>query len=340
MISMMRAFEITGDTGYADWAELIMYNMAQGNRRPDGKTIAYCGAESITHADGIPNSRWDYSPTHEDVAVCCVPNAARITPYFTRGLINTQADGAIAVCFYAPCTALVKTAGADVRITIDTGYPFEETMRIRIETSAPASFPLKLRIPGWAVNAEFSVEAESDGKYYTIKKTWQGAEEMTLRLTPKLEFVESVDGRLSLKRGPLFYALKIDEQGVNTRDYGLPGFHDINFTAREGQQWDYSMIRGKDGDMERVFVFERQEGGTTYPWEKPNQRILARLVDPEGRLQEAALVPMGCTCLRITAFKGIKYGYDYFLAIERAAAKQDLVNRNNARRKQGENTFL
>jgi DUF1680 family protein len=344
MISMMRAFEITGDTAYADWAELIMYNMAQGNRRPDGKTIAYCSAENITHADGItngtPNSRWDYSPAHEDVAVCCAPNAARVTPYFTRGLINTQADGTLALCFYAPCTALVKAGGADVRVTIDTAYPFGETVRIKIETSSPASFPLKLRIPGWAVCSKLSAEAESDGKYYRINKTWQGAEEMTLTLTPKLEFVETVDGRLSLKRGPLFYVLKIEEQAVYTRDYALPDFHDINFVAREGQVWDYSMIRGKAGDMERVFTFERQEGGAVYPWEKPNQRILAKLVDTNGRLHEAALVPMGCTCLRISAFKGITYGYDYFLAIERAAAKQDQVNVNNAKRKQRENTFL
>jgi DUF1680 family protein len=335
MISMMRAFEIIGDTAYADWAELIMYNMAQGNRRPDGKTIAYCSAENITHADGIPNSRWDYSPAHEDVAVCCPPNAARITPYFTRGLIATQTDGTVAVCFYAPCTASIKAGGVDVRLTIDTAYPFEETVRIRIETSSPAAFPLKLRIPGWAVSSKLSADAESDGKYYTIKKTWQGVEEMILSFTPKLELVESVDGRFSLKRGPLFYALKIEEEGVYTRDYVLPDFHDINFTAREGQRWDYSVIRGKDGDKERVFTFERQEGGTTYPWEKPNQRILAKLVDPNGRLHEAALIPMGCTCLRITAFKGIKYGYDYFLAIERAAAKQDQVNANNAKRERG-----
>jgi DUF1680 family protein len=340
MISMMRSFEITGDTAYADWAELIMYNMAQGNRRPDGKTIAYCSAENITHADGIPNSRWDYSPTHEDVAVCCNPNAARITPYFTRGLINTQPDGTVAVCFYAPCTALVKAGGADAAITIDTDYPFEETIRIRVETSAPAAFSLKLRIPGWAVKSEISVDAESDGKYYTIRKTWQGVDEVILKLTPQLEFVESVDGRLSLKRGPLFYALKIEEREVYTRDYTLPGFHDINFTAREGQQWDYSMIRGKDGDMERVFTFERQDGRAAYPWEKPNQRILAKLVDPNGRLHETPLVPMGCTCLRITSFKGIKYSYDYFLAIERAAVKQDQVNLNNSRRKQKGNTFL
>jgi hypothetical protein len=105
--------------------------------------------------------------------------------------------------------------------------------------------------------------------------------------------------------------LKIQEEAKFIKDYDLYGFHDINFTPVEGQNWEYSMLLGEKGDMEKVFTFERQPLNGTYPWENPNQYVKAILFDSRGRRHTVFLVPMGCTTLRITAFNGIRRPYDY-----------------------------
>jgi hypothetical protein len=309
-LSLMAGYRITGDNSCADWAELIMYNQAQAQRRKDGKSIAYLHAENSTRADGTPHQKWGFSPTHERSAVCCVPNAGRITPYFTRNLMVTEGDSTVALAFYAPCKAGLTLGGGDVTITVDTVYPFEDEVRVKVDVAVPLCFTLKLRIPGWACTASASHGAVRKGDYFVVNKTWQGGEEIVLSLGAKIELLEAVNQRIAVKRGPLFYVLKIEEEGRELHSYPLEGFHDINFTPKPGQNWDYSLVTDPQA-LEKIFTFERECPKGAYPWEKPNQKIRALLADFRGRLESKELLPMGCTTLRVAVFEGIRRAFDY-----------------------------
>ncbi len=41
-------------------------------------------------------TRYKYSPVHQDAAVCCVPNAGRITPYYVTSMWMKHEEGSVA----------------------------------------------------------------------------------------------------------------------------------------------------------------------------------------------------------------------------------------------------
>ena len=51
--------------------------------------------------------RWDISPTHDDVAVCCAPNAGRILPFMVDRAVLATEHGA-SVQYYGPITTTIS----------------------------------------------------------------------------------------------------------------------------------------------------------------------------------------------------------------------------------------
>ncbi|HYG19407.1 MAG TPA: beta-L-arabinofuranosidase domain-containing protein, partial [Ohtaekwangia sp.] len=79
----------TGDLSYGDRIEWLLFNAGQGARHPEGHSIAYLKTDNSFSMTGPlhpgaaddKQTRYKYSPVHQDAAVCCVPNAGRIFPY-------------------------------------------------------------------------------------------------------------------------------------------------------------------------------------------------------------------------------------------------------------------
>ena len=101
----------TGSVGYGDKVERLFFNAAQGARDPHASCIAYLKTDNSYAMTGGRNgdstdprqTRYTYSPVHQDVAVCCVPNAGRIAPYFVEHMWMRNADGLTATLL-GPCT--------------------------------------------------------------------------------------------------------------------------------------------------------------------------------------------------------------------------------------------
>ena len=92
--------------------------------------------------------------------------------------------------------------------------------RSTIDPDAPATFALKLRIPGWARTATIAVNGEPvdaerrDRGYVEIRREWTAGDRVALDLPMPVERVYAhpkvkMDvGRVALKRGPLVYCLE------------------------------------------------------------------------------------------------------------------------------------
>ena len=87
-------YQKSGKTALAEDIENLFYNAAQGARNPDQSSIAYLKTDNSFEMLGTKNgeiepdrkqTRYKYSPVHQEVAVCCSPNAGRISPYFLQG---------------------------------------------------------------------------------------------------------------------------------------------------------------------------------------------------------------------------------------------------------------
>jgi DUF1680 family protein len=66
----------------------------------------------------------------------------------------TEDDG-LAATLYGP-SKLSVLAGpkVPVRVTTKTDYPFDESIRMKIDPEKAVQFPLYVRIPGWCMQAE------------------------------------------------------------------------------------------------------------------------------------------------------------------------------------------
>ena len=62
-------------------------------------------------------------------------------------------DKGLAATLYGPCTVSARSATVPVKLTCQTAYPFEETIRVTVDPEQAATFPLYFRIPAWCGDA-------------------------------------------------------------------------------------------------------------------------------------------------------------------------------------------
>jgi DUF1680 family protein len=295
--------EKTGDAKWADRIEWLFYNAAQGARHPEGRSICYLKTDNAFHAMGQVHmhrpqdeERVKYSPVHRDVAICCVPNAGRIHPYFLQAMYHRTAGG-LAINLYGASEVRTVLDGSEVRIRQCTDYPFEDTVRIEVECSPAATFELRLRVPEWAADVELEgVSFGRNGNWLEIGRSWNGRTRLDLRFTRIARILEHAGGTRSVGCGPLLYALPISHREIRGADYGEAGFHDIYAQPSQAVVTDWRL----PGDA--AFEAVTGAGGDAGPFFNPLLR--GRLYNGrEGRFHPVELVPMGSTVLRQVSFQ-------------------------------------
>ena len=306
-LTMHMAYLATGVTGYADMAERIIFNAAQGAREQDGRAAAYLCSDNLFKAATEMGGSWDFSSAHYTSAVCCIPNSTRFMPYHTNRLwLKTQSDGTKGLCaaFYGPSVLKTEINGKSITIEQKTQYPFEENIEFIFTMNEPNEFPLKLRIPGWAKSTRImlngnEIKAEPRGGHITVARKWNNGDRLLLSFTASIELAYAPDKSAAVIRGPLVYALPIEYRKIITHEYRVPGFYDADYFPAENARWDYTFYIDKSPDD--IFIFQKNEG-TGYPWDNPPVSIKAAVLDHWSYVKEITLLPMGCTILRRTHF--------------------------------------
>ncbi len=111
---------------------------------------------------------------------------------------------------YAPCQVRYRLGGASVRLNIESRYPASGSVRITVNLSQSAAFPMHLRIPGWAVGATAAIAGEiltaHAGTILTINRQWHDGDEILLTLPMSAERVPSFHQAFYIARGPLRFA--------------------------------------------------------------------------------------------------------------------------------------
>ena len=157
-------------------------------------------------------------------------------------------DGGLAATLYGPCTvsALVGQK-TPVKLSCDTAYPFEETIRIAIEPEQEATFPLYFRLPAWCAKPQISVNGSaidatperqrlchgSNGRgseatpccfRFRCRLPWPAAMSANIRRRSKSYFGNRPSANYDKRRlpyetvsyGPLLFALPIPDKDPNT----------------------------------------------------------------------------------------------------------------------------
>lgn len=302
LFSLSNALQKSGERDYGDWIETIAFNAGQGARLPDGTALAYLSADTrfaavASRGDHYspeqPGRRFKYSPTHEDVACCCNPNAVRFMPHYLSGLWMKLVDQVgIAAVNYGPSVLNTSVAGVNVVIDEVTTYPFENVMTFSIKPERAIQFALWLRQPRWAtdveVNAVGAKISHRDG-WIIVEKMWTRCEVITLKLAASVELMPYPNGEFAVRCGALHYALPILPERHVIKDYALSGFHDYDIVPQSPAPAAIAPRIDRDGwQIEIDPAFD-----PVFPWDQSALRL------KNGSI---TLVPLGCTILRQASF--------------------------------------
>jgi hypothetical protein len=203
----------TGEPGYADAAERMLLNGFLAGVSLTGTEYFY--VNPLQHrSDAHPDE--NRSPAHGrrgwfDCA-CCPPNVMRTLASLGGYLATTDAAG-IQIQLYAPST--IEAQGT--RLTVETEYPWDGRVRVRVLQTPPGQWTLSLRVPGWAEGALLDGQAVDAGGYASVRRVWQAGDAveltlpMAIRLTAADERIDAVRGCVAIERGPVVYAVERDD---------------------------------------------------------------------------------------------------------------------------------
>ncbi|EDM38305.1 hypothetical protein PBAL39_01782 [Pedobacter sp. BAL39] len=346
MFSLESMLEITGKTSYADKLEKLAFNALPAQVTDDFMARQYYQqANQVMVTRGTRNFEQNHNGTDVCYGLltgfpCCTSNMHQGWPKFTQNLWYKTDDQGIAALVYAPSEVHAQVAnGIEIFFKEQTNYPFEERIRFTLEMPKRIknlSFPFHLRIPEWCKRATVKINGntwkEVDGNQVVkISRQWNTGDVVELLLPMEISRSRWYENSVSIERGPITYALKIEEElkmVENTKDPQEYGSSYIEIRPKSA--WNYGLIDHKDDQLETLFQVEDSNFNGNFPWNLENAPISIRTKakqipfwelynDMTGPLPfstiyglentattEIKLVPYGCTSLRISQFPIVK----------------------------------
>lgn len=194
----------TGDARYADGLERVIFNALLGAKEPDsnGDYFYYSNYHGTAQKTYYPK-KWP----------CCSGTLVEGVADYVKDIYFRAPDG-IALTLYAPSRVRWTEQGTAVTVEQRTGYPLAEKVHVSVTCSAPVSFAMRLRIPGWlegrpsiAVNGKPAAFQTSRG-FAVLQREWRTGDVVTLEM-PQSFHTQAIDdlhpNTVALMRGPLMY---------------------------------------------------------------------------------------------------------------------------------------
>ncbi|SEN28267.1 DUF1680 family protein [Chitinophaga rupis] len=340
MYSLENIIGITGEVPYMDALEKMAFNAL-----PTQTTDDYNNKQYFQVANQVQISRgvFDFSlPFNREMCnvlgmrsgyTCCLANMHQGWTKFAQHLWYTTAGNGVAALTYAPNRLTAKVGKDSTAVTINevTSYPFEDQVHFELTMPKAAAFPFQLRIPGWCKEATLLLNGQplqhaKGGEITTVNRTWKNGDQLSLQLP--MEITTTVWGRnsRSVERGPLVYALKLNEKWEKGTDAEEGDYLSVypeeawNFALQRAAvekpaaQLQFSTVKPAGDDF--VWNLEHAPLQITAPakrlpgWEAVNGVAYQPVTDRNGfykgktdsTIQKITLVPYGCTKVRIVAF--------------------------------------
>ncbi|NJD03124.1 MAG: hypothetical protein FIA99_11150 [Ruminiclostridium sp.] len=328
MYSLEQLVAVTGRAHWGDRLEKIAYNALPATFSPDMWTHQYVQqvnqVECSRHENPIftTNSGESHLFGLEPNYGCCTANLSQPWPKFALSTFMRSTDGLAAVV-YAPCTVNTVIKGIKVSVTLETDYPFSDTLIFKVKPESQVEFPMYLRIPEWAQNAAIEIDGNrltvKTGYFHKLNKKWEGEISFTLRLPMKPMLVSRPENLYAVTCGPLVYSIPIGERWVQINK-NIPGreFPHCDYEIYPTTPWNYALCIDK-ANVESMLKLESYPVGDCpfSPEGAPAAiRVKGRKVDwimenksaaPSPRMdwisddtEELLLIPYGCTNLRMT----------------------------------------
>ena len=246
---------------------------------------------------------------------CCTANLHQGWPKYASHLWYAAEDEGFMCLSYAPCRVRFLSGDVPVTIRVDTAYPFEDTVRVHVETRSEKTFPIWFRVPAWAEHAAARVGTEvwelKPGEFWKAEKVWS-RDDIELVFSMKPRVTRWYHQSAAVEVGPLTMAFHPREIWEKIReDEFVP-----DYQVSTDEPWNWAILP----DTARV-EFRPQNAGA---FKKGEAAMVVRVQaapvaewgmkgasagDPpvapkvkKQELREIELVPYGDTSLRISQF--------------------------------------
>ncbi len=218
-----RMFLLHGDAKYVDVAERIIYNGFLSGVSMEGNRFFY--PNPLESFRGAMRAEWF------DCA-CCPTNVVRFVPSIA-GYIYAQNGDDVYVNLFVGGESIVKMDKRTVKMTQETRYPWDGSIKLTVEPSKSEEFALKIRIPGWAQNrpvpsdlyrymdpsneqATIKVNGQKadftpESGYATLRREWKKGDVVDINFPMPIRRVVANDkllddkGHVALERGPILF---------------------------------------------------------------------------------------------------------------------------------------
>lgn len=335
MYSLENMIPITGDVGMMDHLEKIAFNALPAQIEDD-----YMGRQYYQQANQVTVSRHNrnfvtsYDGTDQCFGVltgfpCCTTNMHQGWPKYVQNLWLATGDNGLAALVYGASEVKAKVAdGTEVKFIEETNYPFENTIKFTFKSSKQVSFPLHLRIPAWCKKASIKVNGEiwsepTGNQIVKVIRKWKSNDVVELVLPMEVTTSRWFDNSVAVERGPLVYALRIEEDWKKVKATDRYGdYREVH----PGTPWNYGLLEEMLKNPATSFEVNIKPKNSQYPWNIANAPIEIKAKGkriPEWQLynetsgplpyspirylkdqpvETITLVPYGCTALRIAQF--------------------------------------
>jgi DUF1680 family protein len=262
---------LSKDAKYVDVMERSLYNGVLSGISLRGDLFFYVNP---LESDG------DHHRQRWFGCACCPSNVSRFIPSI-GSYIYLKNEKELFVNLYMGNKAELEIGKTKLKLEQLTDYPWDGKIDLAVDPASPASFDLKLRIPGWCQKFTASVNGKAvpavagkDG-YLTVSRQWKKGDRVSLLLDMPAGLVaadprvKENTGKRAVQRGPLVYCL---EQADNREMQNVAVRTDMAFELlpASGKLGGLKMLKAKSQDKELVFIpyfaWDNREAGKMKVW--------------------------------------------------------------------------
>ena len=279
-----------GNPKTAEAIETIFYNAAQGSRNPNHSCIAYLKTDNSYEMMGTKNgevepnrnqTRYKYSPAHQDVAVCCNPNAGRITPYFIEKSWLKENENTLVNVLLMPNSVETKIQNQLIKIETITEYPYENTFTFKISNPNYAQPIIKIRKPSWVTKVITNESYVLENDFIVIDRKFGNEDKIQIEFKTEIQIKEDANQEKYFSYGALFYAKPIEAIEQRGKSY-FTHFDDLTYKPINTNRFEFIK------DNQAIFG--------------NGQIILKAKNKTTNQIENIRLIPFGKTILRQVSF--------------------------------------
>ena len=270
---------------YADLIERTLYNVVATSPSHEGTAFYYTNTLHQRRPGTVPPTDVASPRAASSLRApwfgvsCCPPNVAR-TLASLAAYVATTDDRGLQIHQYAP--ARIRTVlgdGCRVEVDIETAYPDDGRVRVRVVTSADRPWTLTLRVPMWATGATLTVPGEVDPRpaepgTVCVARRFQAGDviDLLLPIGPRVvradPRIDAVRGCVAVEQGP--QVLCVESVDLAGTGLGTADIADLRIDLTAG-------LREVDGQVLATLVAAPAVGS---PW--PYARVSAHEMDGTG----------------------------------------------------------